>query len=145
MATGKRVLVVDDDHDFREAVALALKAHGYEVITAASGKEAATALRSQPIHVAIVDMMMEEPDAGAMITAELRRQPDMARIPVILVTGVTQATGFVLPRGIDPSWLGADAWFDKPVDPARLVEKIEELTTAERTEHGPASSESGAD
>lgn len=145
MATGKRVLVVDDDPDFREAVALALKAHGYEVIAAASGEEAVAALSSGPVAAAVVDMMMEEPDAGTMVTAELRRQPQLAGTPVILVTGVTQATGFVLPRGIDPSWLGADAWFDKPVDPARLVEKIEELTTAERTEHGPASSESGAD
>ncbi len=127
--TKGRVLVVDDDIDFSDAVKLTLEAAGYEVIAAHSAAEALSALRQQTVEAAILDMMMEEPDAGARVAHQLRRQPELAEVPVILVTSVTEKTGFrvELERPEEREWLGIDVWLDKPVDPKELLRRIEEL------------------
>jgi CheY-like chemotaxis protein len=137
MARG-RVLMVDDDVDFSDAVKLTLEAAGYEVLTANSATQAMAALGEQTVDVAILDMMMEEPDAGARVAHQLRRRPELAQVPVILVTSVTEKTGFrvEMERPEEREWLGVDVWLDKPVDPAELLEEIESLTQ-ERAERAP--------
>ncbi len=129
MAKG-RVLLVDDDIDFSDAVKLTLEAAGYEVIAAHSATEALSALGQQSVVAAILDMMMEEPDAGARVAHQLRRRPELAKVPVILVTSVTEKTGFRIeqeqPEELE--WLGVDVWLDKPVDPNELLHKLEEVT-----------------
>jgi len=137
MARG-RVLMLDDDVDFSDAVKLTLEAAGYEVVTANSATQAMAALGQQTVDVAILDMMMEEPDAGARVAHQLRRRPELAQVPVILVTSVTEKTGFrvEMERPEEREWLGVDVWLDKPVDPAELLEEIESLTQ-ERAERAP--------
>jgi CheY-like chemotaxis protein len=135
MPTG-RVLLADDDVDFQEAVRLALEAHGYEVISAHSAAEAIALAAGHPLDAAVLDMMMEEPDAGAMAARHLRRQPGLAHLPIILLTSVAERTGFrvSLETPEDREWLGADAWMDKPVSPGDLVNRIEELRRARRAQ-----------
>jgi len=130
MSTGRRVLMVDDDVDFIDAVRLTLEAAGYEVLSANTGKEALALVREQPVDVAILDMMMEEPDAGAMVADRMRRRPEMERIPVVLVTSVTEKTGYRVEteKREGREWLGIDVWMDKPVDPQELLRTIEGLT-----------------
>jgi CheY-like chemotaxis protein len=122
--------MVDDDVDFIDAVRLTLEASGYEVLTANSGEQALALLRDRAVDVAILDMMMEEPDAGAMVAHNLRRRPELAEIPVILVTSVTEKTGYRLPTDAADGreWLGVDVWLDKPVSPEELLRTIERLT-----------------
>ena len=130
--------MLDDDVDFSDAVKLTLEAAGYEVVTANSATQAMAALGQQTVDVAILDMMMEEPDAGARVAHQLRRRPELAQVPVILVTSVTEKTGFrvEMERPEEREWLGVDVWLDKPVDPAELLEEIESLTQ-ERAERAP--------
>ena len=87
-------------------------------------------MRERPVDVAILDMMMEEPDAGAMVALGLRRRPEMEKIPVILVTSVTEKTGYRVETDTRQGrkWLGIDVWMDKPVDPRELLRTIERLT-----------------
>jgi CheY-like chemotaxis protein len=129
---GRCVLLVDDDVDFNEAVKLTLEAAGHEVVTAHSAAQAMAALEGRRIDIAILDMMMEEPDAGARVAHQLRRRPELAGVPVILVTSVTEKTGFrvEMDQAEARKWLGVDLWLDKPVDPQLLLEKIEALTGA---------------
>ena len=130
MSTGRRVLMVDDDVDFIDAVRLTLEAAGYEVLSANTGEEALALVRGRPVDVAILDMMMEEPDAGAMVADRLRRRSEMERIPVVLVTSVTEKTGYRVETETREGreWLGIDVWMDKPVDPQELLRTIEGLT-----------------
>jgi len=130
MAEPRRVLLVDDDVDFLEAVRALLEAHGYQVLAAHSAQEALALLRRERVNVAILDLMMEEPDSGILVAHFLRRQPEMAGIPVILATAVAEKTGF-RPSLDDPEereWLKVDAWVDKPVAPEELLATIERLT-----------------
>jgi CheY-like chemotaxis protein len=131
MGGGKRVLLVDDDPDFLSAVRMTLEAAGYEVLSARSGREAISLLRQSQVNVAVLDLMMEEPDSGITVAHFLRRQSEMAGIPVILATAVTEKTGFRVPLD-DPDerdWLKVDAWVDKPVSPDVLLREIERLSS----------------
>lgn len=130
MAEPRTVLLVDDDRDFLEAVRLVLEAAGHRVLAAHSGEEAIALLRQHRVEVAVLDLMMEEPDAGVRVAHHLRRQPEMAGVPVILATAVTEKTGFRVSLD-DPEereWLQVDAWVDKPVSPEALLREIERLT-----------------
>ncbi|MFB3880597.1 MAG: PleD family two-component system response regulator [Armatimonadota bacterium] len=131
MSGGKRVLVVDDDVDFVDAIRLTLEAAGYEVAAVNTAEAAIEAVREKPVQVAVLDMMMEEPDSGAMVAHALRRRPEMKDIPVILVTGVAEQTGYrVAPESPEGrALLGVDIWLDKPVEPQELLKKIEGLTS----------------
>jgi CheY-like chemotaxis protein len=132
MRESTRVLLVDDDVDFLNAVRLMLEAAGYDVVSAHTGGEAVKLLRETRVDVAILDLMMEEPDAGIAVAHFLRRQPEMRGIPVILATAVTEKTGFrvSLDDPDDRDWLQVDAWVDKPVDPQVLLAEVRRLSSA---------------
>jgi CheY-like chemotaxis protein len=82
----KTLLLVEDDDDVREALADVLREAGYVVARAADGAEAICALRSglRPSAI-LLDLMMPVMD-GFQFRAEQRRDPELARIPVILVS-----------------------------------------------------------
>ncbi len=82
------VLLVDDDPDIRSTVELALGLYGYEVVSVASGLEALKWLRKpgeRPFLI-ILDMMMPEM-SGADFRLEQERDPAIADIPTVLLTG----------------------------------------------------------
>jgi len=135
MPKPKRVLLVDDDVDFLNAVRLTLEAAGYEVVSAHTGEDAIKLLRGARVDVAILDLMMEEPDAGIAVAHFLRRQPEMRGIPVILATAVTEKTGFRVSMDDpdDRDWLQVDAWVDKPVDPQVLLQEVCRLSRARQS------------
>jgi CheY-like chemotaxis protein len=130
MPKRRRVLLVDDDIDFLNAVRLTLEAAGYDVVSAHTGEDAIKLLQEAPVDVAILDLMMEEPDSGIAVAHFLRRQPEMRGIPVILATAVTEKTGFrvSLDDPDDRDWLQVDAWVDKPVDPQALLQEVGRLS-----------------
>ena len=130
MADRKRILLVDDDPDFLSALQLTLEAAGYQFLSARTAAEAIPLLRRERVDLAILDLMMEETDSGITVAYQLRRQPEMAKIPVLLVTAVASQTGFRAPLTTpeEREWLKVDAWLDKPIKPERLLEEVKRLT-----------------
>jgi|LNFM01.1.fsa_nt_gb CheY-like chemotaxis protein len=83
-----KVLIVDDDSDIREALSDALTDHGYEVATAADGRDALDWLHTHPAPCLILlDWMMPRCD-GLTFRKEQKQDPDpaIAQIPVVLLT-----------------------------------------------------------
>jgi two-component system alkaline phosphatase synthesis response regulator PhoP len=122
--TKHKILLVDDDVDLLEQMTGILSSAGYEV-TAAEGHAAAeeAMLRSKP-DLAIVDLMMEEKDSGFVLSYELKKlYPDT---PVIMLTGVTGATGlsFAAQSAESRSWTKVDRMLDKPVRPEQLKSEV---------------------
>jgi two-component system alkaline phosphatase synthesis response regulator PhoP len=119
----RQVLVVDDDPDCRDQVAIIIQGAGYEVISAASQAEAEELLLRHQPRLAVLDLMMEEMDSGFVLCHTIKKL--YPELPVILLTGVTAATGMSFksqdPRG--RRWIEADIMLDKPV-------RIEELRGA---------------
>jgi two-component system, chemotaxis family, sensor histidine kinase and response regulator PixL len=116
------VLVVDDDADIRETIALLLAADGYTTLEARGGQEALALLhRGHEVAVILVDLRM--PDmTGTELIGQLKDDPELARIPVVVMSGDNAACAIA--RSI-----GADECLVKPVELPTL------LATADRYVH----------
>ena len=108
---GNCVLVVDDDATARELIADHLKAQGFSVVTAAGGVEGLKLAKELQPTAITLDVMMPDLD-GWSVLAALRQNPDLADIPVIMVSIVDEHR-----RGIA---LGAAGYLTKPIDRERL-------------------------
>ena len=85
------ILVVDDQVDLRDAIAVLLEGEGYDVVDAANGQEALAHLRSGVDVAAIVlDLAMPVMD-GWRFLAERGKDPALREIPTIIVTGISDA------------------------------------------------------
>jgi DNA-binding response OmpR family regulator len=122
----KRILLVDDDPDLISAFEAILYNKGYEVITAINKNEGIDKLRKNDPDLAILDVMMDEEHDGFDMAREIKKSyPEM---PIIMLTGISDITGVNFRAAMaDPSWLPADEYLDKPVQPQELVDTIEEL------------------
>jgi adenylate cyclase len=109
--TADCVLVIDDDATARELIADHLKAEGFSVVTAAGGVEGLRLAKELRPTAITLDVMMPDLD-GWSVLAALRQDPELAEIPVIMVTIVDEHR-----RGIA---LGADGYLTKPIDHERL-------------------------
>jgi CheY-like chemotaxis protein len=126
----KSALVVDDDPDVVVTVTAVLESAGYAVVSASSAHEAIAVLPDLgPVDLAVLDLMMEENDSGVQVAQALRRRPETASLPIILFTAVAEKTGFrvAVETEEEREWLGVDAWLDKPVSAARLLQVVERV------------------
>lgn len=123
----KTILVVDDDEDFLFQQKVQLEAAGYKVITAGGSKEARELLRSTKPDMAVIDLMMEEMDAGFTLCRDIKKTHPGC--PVVICTGVTSETGmkFDATTGEERAWTMADALLDKPVRFEQLKREMDRL------------------
>jgi CheY-like chemotaxis protein len=127
MSQAKTILVVDDDLDILDQYSLLLKADGFNVVQASSVAEAEEAILTVRPDLAILDLMMEEKDAGFVLCTQLKRL--YSDLPVIIVSNVTPITGLDFrPRNAEEqSWVRADAILNKPIVAERLRTEIRRL------------------
>lgn len=123
------IMLVDDDVDFLDLNAQVLKQAGYRVVCFANRNEAFESLTRERPALIITDLMMESLDTGFTFSRQMREDPKLRDIPIIIVTAVGSQLGFDFrPRTKDDlSAMRADAFFEKPVAPKRLLAKIDEL------------------
>ena len=115
----QRVLVVDDSLTTRSLERSILESRGYEVVVAADGVDALERLRSQPIDLVVSDLEMPRMD-GYELTAEIRRDERLRRLPVVLVTSLDSREH--RERGVA---VGADAYIVKSgFDQENLLETV---------------------
>lgn len=112
---GKVILIVDDDPDILESLKVVLEANDYQVRTALSAEEGVTAYRESNPDLVIVDLMMEEIDAGTHMVKELQALGNKA--PVYMLS----STGDDLNATTDYSELGLTGVFQKPLSPEVLL------------------------
>ena len=86
------ILVVDDQIDLRDAIAVLLEVEGYDVVDAANGREALKCLSTHAGNVAaiVLDLAMPIMD-GWQFLVERRKDPMLSDIPTIVVSGVSDA------------------------------------------------------
>jgi len=109
--TADRILVIDDDATARELIADHLKAEGFSVVTAEGGVQGLKLARELRPTAITLDVIMPDLD-GWSVLAALRQDPELAEIPVIMITIVDEHR-----RGIA---LGAAGYLTKPIDRERL-------------------------
>jgi CheY-like chemotaxis protein len=110
------VMVVDDDLDIREAIAITLELHGYTVLTAADGVECLERLRAGAApDLVLLDLMMPRMN-GWETCAELANDAALAHLPVVVLTGNVR---------VAHEELCAAAFLRKPIELDTLVETVE--------------------
>lgn len=121
-----RILVVDDDPDVVEACKLVLEAQDHEVLEANNKADGHKLATDQKPDLIVLDVMMDEPDDGISLAQQLRREGK--NMPILMLTSVSKVTG--LDIGQDDSVVPVQAFIEKPVEPADLVEQVQQLLTA---------------
>ena len=138
---GSRILVVEDEPDLAELVALNLRGAGHEVVVCHDGSTAlAEVQRSQP-DLLVLDVML--PDvSGVEVCRRLRRSPQTVRLPVIMLTARSEEVDRVV--GFE---VGADDYVAKPFSPRELVLRVEAIlrrTSSAAAADGPQAIALGA-
>lgn len=123
--TPERILIVDDDHDYVEAVSSFLEANGYLVLKAYDGAEGLKVAKMQRPDLIIMDVIMDERTEGFFAVHEIRRTPQLSAIPIFILSSLyARVTDFQVRP--DKGWLAGDEFFAKPVSMPALLEKIRE-------------------
>lgn len=116
-----RVLVIEDDHSIAMLLALVLGQEGHEVEICADGTAGLARLDAPPVDAVIADVMLPSEASGLDVLEELRRRPEWAHVPAIVVSAL----------GDDGhqwnGWRsGATGYLVKPFDADELVELLHE-------------------
>jgi CheY-like chemotaxis protein len=127
MSDKKQILIVDDDPDIRAAMQLILTGHGYAVTTAHSSEEAFKKIEESPPDLIIMDVMMGSMDEGFQATYRLKGDSALQKIPILMITVVSQETGFSFDPTKDESFLPVEGYIEKPVDPQVLLSRVRSL------------------
>lgn len=125
------VLLVDDDDDFIFQQKVQLERSGFEVLTANGEDDARQVLAQRRPDLAVVDVMMDNPDSGFTLCYYIRKQDPT--IPVVIVTSVISQTGleFDVANEEHRSWIRADALLAKPIRFEQLKGEIDRLLQRE--------------
>ena len=123
MTEKKKVLLVDDDPDFVEAVKIIVQSGGYDVRVACDGKEGLEAVAAERPDIIILDVMMPVMD-GHKACAELKGNKETADIPIILLTAVADRVTTSTYTHRDMLESEAEDYMPKPVEPKELLERI---------------------
>jgi DNA-binding response OmpR family regulator len=132
----KTVLLVDDDEDLSEINKVALERAGFNVLTASNSAQAMQVATANPIHVAVLDVMMDTPTEGFVLARTMRQNEKTKRIPLLMLTSVNthneEIGSFVrfTDRDRDHNWLPVDRFLDKPLKSEDLVIIVRTLSGA---------------
>lgn len=126
----KRVLIVDDEPAVVSYLEMVLHDSGYETRTASNGKEALESVRREKPDLVTLDISMPE-SSGTRFYKELKTDPDLKSVPVVIVTAVTGYAGdqYGYQKFISHSRLvpPPEGFFPKPIERQEFLETIHKL------------------
>lgn len=118
-----KILIVDDDPDFVDITTRVLKAAGYEVVAAANGAQALSAMRRAKPDLVLLDIMMTTVLDGLSVSEEMQVDPELRDVPVIMVSSIADTEyAAVFPTD---AYVHMDAWISKPIKPDDLLSKVQ--------------------
>lgn len=126
----KKVLIVDDELDVRIFVRTLFETGGYTPITTPNAKEGLEKTKAHCPDLIVLDVMM--PEAGGVIMyRELKCDPQLKDIPVIMLTGVGEKSFSHYLKMVNLKFQDPipepDAYMEKPLDPEKLLELAEKI------------------
>jgi two-component system, OmpR family, alkaline phosphatase synthesis response regulator PhoP len=121
-----KVLMIDDDPEFVEAISNLLDAKGYDVHTASNGKDGVEKAKAENPDIILLDVMMTTKNEGFNVARELHEDQNLQNTPIIIMTGIRREMN--LPFGFEPdeTWLPVKRVLEKPVKPEVLLSAISE-------------------
>ena len=127
MSDSPKVLVVDDDEHILRSLSQYLELEDFRVISASSGPEALKLFAEEKPDLLVLDVMMPGMD-GFQVLESLRKDPNTAQVPVLMLTARDQHNDIV--KGYQ---MGATSYLVKPFNLDELVEAIREVYTTKQS------------
>ena len=127
MSEKKSILIIDDDKDYAEALKIVLVNNGYGVDCALNIKDGRKAMEKNMPNLIILDVMMDKHTDGFEFCYDLKHDEECRKIPVLMVTAVTEKTGFKFSPETDGEYLQADDYVAKPIPVAELLSRVNKL------------------
>lgn len=123
----KKILVIDDDRDYQDAIRTILESGGYDVRSAYSKSEGQEMVAADAPDLIILDIMMDRLTDGFHFLYEMRSDPKVKKMPVLSVTAVSERTGFDFRPKEDGDYFPADDYLSKPVKADELLARVRAL------------------
>jgi signal transduction histidine kinase len=120
MPSSRRILLIEDDADLREALSDALEISGHTVVSAVDGDEGLRQMREHRPDVVVLDLMMPKLDGWQFRVAQ-RSDPNLAETPVVVMSASSSPTA----AAVD-----ADLYLRKPLDAKTVLQAIEDVINA---------------
>ena len=117
-----KILIVDDQKEVRELIAVTLRGDKYVLLQAWSGQQAVDMAKAELPDLVIMDIMMPGDIDGLQATRILKDDPETKGCTIIMLTAKGQKVD--IEKGRDA---GADGYFIKPFSPLELIKKVEEV------------------
>lgn len=126
-----KILIIDDDPDFKEAVAPILHSALFEVVTASNPTEGKEKILTEKPDLILLDIMMDSLFDGFSLCHAVKTSKEFSaahNTPIIFVSAVKELTGsrFKFNSG-EQGLSGPDDYLDKPIKPEELIAKINNL------------------
>lgn len=122
-----RILIIDDDPDFVSSTKAVLTSAGYKVSQCLDAGSALDKIHKFKPDLIILDVMMHIGSAGFYIAYDIRKDPEYARVPILMITAIHQTTPLRFSPETDGEYLPVQKFLDKPVEPALLLKETAKL------------------
>jgi DNA-binding response OmpR family regulator len=124
---GKKILIIDDDRDYGDALRMVLENNGYRVRQLLNIREGRQAIEEERPDLIILDVMLERHTDGFDLCYAMKHDERCRQIPILMVTAVTEKTGFKFSPETDGEYLEADAYVAKPIPVAELLGRVNRM------------------
>ncbi|MDX6766723.1 MAG: response regulator [Candidatus Methylacidiphilales bacterium] len=118
---GSKILIIDDEPDVADLVAMNLRGEGYKVLTADNGEAGLAKAKSESPNLIVLDLMLPKM-SGLEVCKALKREAGTAKIPIIMLTAKSDEVDRIV--GLE---LGADDYVTKPFSPRELLLRIQSV------------------
>ncbi len=130
MASTAKILIIDDDDDYRASTRALLEGEGYVVTEANTGKAGREAVRTDPPDLIVLDIMMESPVEGYTTVHALKSAHaggPAADIPILMVSSVQDDPEALFPMSGDTAMITPDAYMTKPLDITKFLAAVRKM------------------
>ena len=130
-----KVLLIDDDSDFRTAVKSLLESHGYHVLEAASGHEGLAMVASHRPDAIFLDIMIETSVEGYGVTHALKYRDEYAEfrnIPIFMISSIEESPDERFPMSAEVEMIRPDRYLTKPLDIPQVLRLLDEAVGASK-------------
>lgn len=127
MSEKKKILIIDDDKDYGEALKIVLENNSFKVHHVLNIRDGRKTIESDRPELIILDVMMDKHTDGFDLCYNLKHDKAYRDIPILMVTAVTNKTGFKFSPETDGEYLQADDYVAKPIPASELLLRVKKL------------------
>ena len=133
MSLKKKILMIDDDTNLVYVIKTVFEVKGFDFFGAFSAAEGIEKIKQVEPDLIILDVIMEDFVAGFRVVSELRAGDKdstlsaYSKVPILMLTSVTSKTSLNFSDRIGTALLPVDAFLEKPVKPAELLNLVDKM------------------